>query len=150
MEMRKRFGITEEEKDWLGVAREQRNPVDTQEEGGRASLQQWKGAEEGVLKTKRASSEDVVVDDETKRELEAFDRVLDEEDRSVQEQEQDGTETGRRESEEKERRAEGTKRTANRKRRSEREEAESSDDSEMIQENPGVLNRLQGLFGRRR
>lgn len=155
--MRKRFGITLAERDWLGVAREAVASREQEvEDEGRSGIpqqqqQQQRGKETGgeVLEGKEGRGEEVEVDEATQREVEAFDRVLDEEDRKAEMEERGETDTVGREDEKAPRRTSETERAPKRERPPRSGEVHELQDSEMIQETPGVMNRLKGILGRR-
>ncbi|KAL9081489.1 MAG: hypothetical protein Q9157_000047 [Trypethelium eluteriae] len=130
--MRKRFGIGKREKDWLGQARRARM-LDTVEEELEGTGK--RGFDEGNALQERAEAiGEPEVDEETKREVQAFDRILDEEDRkaAVEVQEEPGTLA--REGDKKVREA------------VEGEQADNKRESEMIQQRRGLMDQVRGLF----
>ncbi|KAI9665686.1 MAG: 39S ribosomal protein L24, mitochondrial [Bathelium mastoideum] len=131
--MRRRFGISARELDWLRQARQER---------GLMGLGKGLGRQEdmGVLGQKRkdvAGEREDEVDEETKREVEAFDRALDEEDKKAGVEELRQVETAQ---------SEGSKeQTA-----ADSDKSEKEREPEMIQQSGGLMGRVKGLFGGKR
>ena len=158
-EMRKRFGITKEETDWLAEARRKRG-LGEEEEGAEERVRGKVEApgNEVAAEVKPDQVDEEEVDEETRREVEAFDRLLDEEDKKVEANEVRTAGTvadelrGVKESEEAEERREmGSAGREKDERRSaaEDEKPEKEEEIEMIQERRGAMDQFKGLFRRR-
>ena len=128
--MRRRFGITAQELDWLGQARRERGLMGKE---GQEPLEaeEWEG-----LKGEGETVEEVAMDEMTKREVDAFDKILDEEDRKAESEEQRRGDALRNE--------DGKGETAR-----DSESSWKGEEPEMIQERGGVMSRVKGMFQRK-
>ncbi|KAL9089093.1 MAG: hypothetical protein Q9165_005906 [Trypethelium subeluteriae] len=139
--MRKRFGIRKRERDWLGQARRLRTLDGLEEEEELEGADKREFNQGNALQERVEAVGELELDKETKREVEAFDRVLDEEDHKaiVEAQEEQGTLA-----------REGQRRVRGAVESEDSDKVDNEGDLEMIQQRRGVMDRVRGLFGRKR